>query len=432
MIEELKRCRVWVAYTLMWILNFSYLWYLETVMKDTISGVIEMNQSKDFIQSIHSLALQSTNVFPYSIFYFFILLLLVISRSIYKNHIHHQFFYVLIEICLGFEILKHISFCSTSILFLILADSLMCVDKEKYRNLFLISMLGLLFVANYGFLSGIFPMISFSEYLSVYNANTQSILSGIETTLSNLSLVLFIVFMILYLQQQMDETQKFAALNNELKRLNVQLKGYANLREKMGETKERNRLAREIHDTLGHTLTGLSVGLEACKVMIDQNPEATKNQLSILQESASRGLTDVRRSVDKLKPDALERYSLKEALDMLIVDYQKMTDVTVLYLCHLPLVDLNADEEDMVYRVVQEGMTNAVRHGHATKIYVSIAQIDENLIVIVEDNGSGCKEIKPGFGLDHLTERIQMLHGKIRYYGSDGFELIVEMPVRGR
>ena len=74
MIEELKRCRVWVAYTLMWILNFSYLWYLETVMKDTISGVIEMNQSKDFIQSIHSLALQSTNVFPYSIFYFFILI----------------------------------------------------------------------------------------------------------------------------------------------------------------------------------------------------------------------------------------------------------------------------------------------------------------------------------------------------------------------
>lgn len=430
MIEELKRCRVWAAYSFMWILNFCYLWYLETIMKDTISGVIRMNRSKDFIQSIRSLSLQSTNVFPYSIFYFFILLLLVVARSFYKNYQNHQFLYVFIEIGLGFAILKHISFCSTSILFLILADFLMCTTSQKYRYLFMASMLVLLFVANYGFLSGIFPMVSFSEYLSVYNSQTQSLLSGIETTLSNLNLVLFIVFMILYLQQQMDETQRFAALNNELKRLNAQLKGYANLREKMGETKERNRLAREIHDTLGHTLTGLSVGLEACKVMIDKNPKATKEQLVVLQQSASRGLTDVRRSVDKLKPDALERYSLKEALDMMIVDYQRTTDVTVLYLCHLPLVDFNADEEDMIYRVVQEGMTNAVRHGHATKIYVSIAQVDDRLIVIVEDNGKGCKEITPGFGLVHLTERIQMLHGTIRYYGTNGFELIVEMPIR--
>ena len=58
--------------------------------------------------------------------------------------------------------------------------------------------------------------------------------------------------------------------------------------------------------------------------------------------------------------------SLKEALDMMIMDFQKLTDVTILYLCHLPLVNLNADEEEIVYRVVQEGMTNSVRHGPAT------------------------------------------------------------------
>jgi signal transduction histidine kinase len=198
----------------------------------------------------------------------------------------------------------------------------------------------------------------------------------------------------------------------------------------MGETKERNRLAREIHDTLGHTLTGLSVGLEACQVMIDRDVNVTKAQLGILQESAKRGLTDVRRSVDKLKPDALERYSLKEALDMMIMDFQKLTDVTILYLCHLPLVNLNADEEEIVYRVVQEGMTNSVRHGHATKIYVSIAQADNNLIIIIEDNGQGCKDVNPGFGIHHLTERINLLQGRIRYYGDNGFELIVEIPMR--
>ena len=114
----------------------------------------------------------------------------------------------------------------------------------------------------------------------------------------------------------------------------------------------------------------------------------------------------------------------------MIMDYQKLTDVTILYLCHLPLVNLNADEEEIVYRVVQEGMTNSVRHGHATKIYVSIAQADNNLIIIIEDNGQGCKDVKPGFGIHHLTERIDLLQGRIRYYGDKGFELIVEIPMR--
>ena len=70
-------------------------------------------------------------------------------------------------------------------------------------------------------------------------------------------------------------------MNNELKNLNEQLKEYADIREKMGETRERNRLAREIHDTLGHTLTGLSVGLDACVVTSDIDLEATKKQLRL-------------------------------------------------------------------------------------------------------------------------------------------------------
>ncbi len=117
--------------------------------------------------------------------------------------------------------------------------------------------------SNYGYLSNYIPMISFQEYLSVYNSRTQGLLMGIEVTLTNLNIVLFIAYIFLYLQKQMNETQKFASLNAELKRLNIQLKGYANLREKMGETKERNRLAREIHDTLGHTFTTSKFGSES-------------------------------------------------------------------------------------------------------------------------------------------------------------------------
>ena len=328
--------------------------------------------------------------------------------------------------------MKNVAFASNCILFIVMADALLYIEKPVQRNIALGIVMLIYLCSNYGFLSNLIPMISFTEYLSVYNSSTRAILSGIVTAMTSLVQIVFVVYMFLFIQIQMDETQRFAAMSNELKRLNIQLKGYANIREKMGETKERNRLAREIHDTLGHTLTGISVGLEASKVMVEKNPDATKKQLEILSESAKKGLQDVRRSVDKLKPDALDRYSLKEALDILIVDFQKMTNVTVLYLCHCPLVNLNADEEDFIYRIVQEGMTNAVRHGHADKIYVSIAQTENDIIIVIEDNGQGCAHIEPGFGIHHLTERIELLQGKLRYYGRNGFELIAELPIRRR
>ena len=422
MIQNIKKYNVWIVYVCMWLFSFFTVWYTAIVMYYTLVHVTQSGYASDFIKSISTLSNVPIRSFYIAVFGFVGLFCFVTMRKKIKFFNRHQIIPILIELFLSLLIMKNISFSTTCILYLIIADSLLYVDKPFDRSICIILVFLAYMLSNYGYLSNYIPMISFQEYLSVYNSTTQGLLLGIEVTLSNLNIVLFIAYIFMYLQKQMDETQKFAALNAELKRLNIQLKGYANLREKMGETKERNRLAREIHDTLGHTLTGLSVGLEACKVMIDKDVNVTKAQLGILEESAKRGLTDVRRSVDKLKPDALDRYSLKEALDMMIMDFQKLTDVTILY--------LNADEEEIVYRVVQEGMTNSVRHGHATKIYVSIAQAENNLIIIIEDNGQGCKDVKVGFGIHHLTERINLLQGRIRYYGNNGFELIVEIPMR--
>ena len=86
---------------------------------------------------------------------------------------------------------------------------------------------------------------------------------------------MFILYMIFLVQEKINESKKFLQMNQELQDLNEQLKEYANIREKMGATRERNRLAREIHDTLGHTLTGLSVGIDACVLMSEIDPAAT-------------------------------------------------------------------------------------------------------------------------------------------------------------
>lgn len=428
--SRLKENGLEISYYLMWILNFCLIWFTSLVIGYTISRIISLGQARSFIEKVAFISGHSIQGVVIALGAFFGLMIFSFCRDRIKWFHHHAVFSVLMEIGLCLVILRNLSFGTATVLLIEMADCLIYVHRPFHRNLCVGLILCLYLVLNYGFLSMVFPMTSFQEYLLVYSVPIQGLLFGIHTFIFNLNMVVFLIFMFMFIQRQMDETQKVSSINQELNRLNVQLKGYANLREKMGETKERNRLAREIHDTLGHTLTGLSVGLEACKVMIKANPEATEKQLSVLQESAKRGLQDVRRSVDKLKPDALERYSLKEALDIMIMDFEKTTDVTVLYLCHLPLVNLNADEEDIIYRMVQEGMTNALRHGKATKIYVSIAQDDDHLILVIEDNGLGCHTIEPGFGLHHLQERVELLHGKLRYYGVNGFELIAEIPLR--
>ena len=75
-------------------------------------------------------------------------------------------------------------------------------------------------------------------------------------------------------------------------------------------------------------------------------------------------------------------------------------------------------------------MTNSVRHGQASRIYISFGKDQDSLILIIEDDGKGCVDIQEGFGLHHMKERIALLNGNVRFYGRDGFEVLVELPLR--
>ena len=92
--------------------------------------------------------------------------------------------------------------------------------------------------------------------------------------------------------------------------------------------------------------------------------------------------------------------------------------------------DFNQDEEDMIYRVVQESITNAIRHGKAKQIDVNLWKEDKWLNLEIKDNGIGCEEIHTGFGLIHIEERIKMLKGTVEYDGSNGFKVTARIPIR--
>lgn len=289
----------------------------------------------------------------------------------------------------------------------------------------------------YGFLSVNFNLYDVQDYISYYSSSLQSYLIGIYNILTSLNIVFFILSCTLMIQKQRGTIQEVNELyeqlskaNGNLQKANTELHKYAIMKEKMGETKERNRLAREIHDTLGHTLTGISAGLDACLATIDVAPESTKKQLELISDVTREGIKEVRRSVSELRPDTLERLSLEYAIRKMVDDNNRMTNTKITFDCRLSHLKFDEDEENAIYRVIQESVTNAVRHGHAENIDIVMEKVDGEICLSIKDNGCGCGEIKSGFGTKHIQERIQMLNGNVEFDGSDGFLVYATIPIR--
>ena len=219
-------------------------------------------------------------------------------------------------------------------------------------------------------------------------------------------------------------------LYQQLQQANEQLRIYAEESAHTAQVQERNRLAREIHDTLGHVLTGITAGADACIQMMDDSPEMARHQMELIADTARNGMNDVRRSVKALRPDSLEKENLSGALNKMCASMAQSSGAQIQLEESLAGLTLSQDEEDCVYRTVQEGITNAIRHGHATRVQVRCHIEDGVLEVSVRDNGIGCKSVTPGFGLQHMQERMLMLGGTFWYENSDGFCIRAEIPLR--
>ncbi|MCR4806445.1 MAG: sensor histidine kinase [Lachnospiraceae bacterium] len=249
---------------------------------------------------------------------------------------------------------------------------------------------------------------------------------------SLLNTFLFILFMLYQIRKHMNENERIMMLNESLKEANIKLEEYSKSSALMAQTAERNRLAREIHDTIGHSLTGIVTGLDACLMMFDKDRDLVKTQLGAIAEVARTGMTDVRQSVKALRPDALEKLPLDEAIEKLIDEMGRSTGVNIDYHCQGKLSDsFDETEEETIYRTIQESITNAISHGNASNINIDIKRSEDNLLTIdIKDNGSGSTNPQKGFGLTHMEERLSMLGGSLSIDGSDGFRVRARMPIR--
>ncbi len=240
--------------------------------------------------------------------------------------------------------------------------------------------------------------------------------------------VVFVAGFTIVTQREAAQRTKIEQLAAELRSANAVLAHYATQVEQLATMQERNRLAREIHDTLGHYLTALSVQLEAARALLSKQPAAVEPIITKAQTLARDGLSEVRRSVAALRATPIENKPLPDALRELVTEAQA-SGLDVAYRVEGNASAVSAAIEMTLYRAVQEGLTNIRKHANATCAEVWLLYQPDQVLVRVQDNGSQpSKANDAGFGLIGLRERAQLLRGHVKTSWQNGFMLEVSVP----
>ncbi|MEA3397064.1 MAG: sensor histidine kinase, partial [Chloroflexota bacterium] len=194
---------------------------------------------------------------------------------------------------------------------------------------------------------------------------------------------------------------------------------------------ERNRLAREIHDSLGHYLTAITVQLEAAGKLVAMQPERAAQAIATAQGLTRESLSEVRRSVAALRASPLDTASLGKAIGEVAENF-RAGGVATTFTIEGEAYPLPIQTKTALYRVAQEGLTNVRKHANASAVQVTLAYAPEQVTLTISDNGTGRRgEEVAGFGLLGLRERIALLGGLLEAadYPEGGFRLRVEVPV---
>lgn len=273
----------------------------------------------------------------------------------------------------------------------------------------------------YGVISLIFLLISSSIKMI---SETENLIADDFVYMIMITSVMYIlVFSMFYI------IKKQIILNNRLHFLMYELKEKNQCLEEMSVIRERNRIAREIHDTLGHTLTGAIIQLEAAKKQVKIDKQLTIKTIEDTQNIVRSGFSDVKRAIKALRPIMVEENTLKDSLELLFERVQKDFDFTINYNIDL-LSDIPNNIKVSVYRIVQELITNSKRHGNANSMQIDIIYQDNIIKIDTKDNGKGSKVIHEGYGLTGIRERVNSLSGNVYFNSQEnmGFNTSISIP----
>ncbi|MCB9135184.1 MAG: sensor histidine kinase [Anaerolineales bacterium] len=235
-----------------------------------------------------------------------------------------------------------------------------------------------------------------------------------------------------YLIVQLMKTQR--SQRTALQKANADLQGYLVTQEQLTTSRERNRLARELHDTLAHTLSMLAVQLEATKAVWEDDPGEAHTLLDQSLSATRAGLTETRRALQALRASPLEDLGLALALQALAESVSNRNGLHVEVQIPENLPALSPLAEQTLYRTAQESLANITQHAGATHAALYLLHADNALTLTISDNGRG---FDPGtvagdahFGLRGLQERAEMAGGRFSIQSKPGQGTEIKLTIQ--
>ncbi|MBN1315216.1 MAG: sensor histidine kinase, partial [Anaerolineales bacterium] len=238
-------------------------------------------------------------------------------------------------------------------------------------------------------------------------------------------------------REHREQAEKLAA---ELAEAHRQLQDYATQAEELAVTRERARLAHEIHDTVGHALTALDVQLELLARLPPGHSEQRQQIASQSRSLVKDGLADLRRAVRALRPAALESFPLPDAISTLVSDFEQTTNIQTTWKVGGEAAALPSRLAAPLYRAAQEALTNIRKHApEAQQATIQLQYGQEAVVLTITNDGAnfnpnplaGNSRIMGGYGLQGLRERAEQLGGKFLAISDEtgNFTLEIQLPL---
>ena len=246
----------------------------------------------------------------------------------------------------------------------------------------------------------------------------------------------FVLLLVNALLVERESRQKLAIANEQLRQYSRRIEDQATLQ-------ERNRIAREIHDSLGHSLTAQSIQLENALMFLQSNVDKAQTFVQEAKRLGKDALQEVRHSIATLRSNPLQGQSLEEAIASLVDDFHRTTGIVpeckinlsfiVPDSTHKLALPLPADISTAIYRITKEALTNIYKHSEATQVTIDLQANAEALYLLIEDNGRGFhpEENTTGFGIKGMQERTVALGGQFNIISQPetGCRITVYIPL---
>ena len=223
---------------------------------------------------------------------------------------------------------------------------------------------------------------------------------------------------------------KLRVSDEKLIEANKELEGYVESIEELTLLKERNRISREIHDSVGHTLSTAMIQLSAMEAIAEKEDSSMKDMVGNLRAFISESFQDVKRAVRELKPDEYDNYQGILRIQEVCKNFERMSGVQVKVIISKSDWNLSTKQINHLYRMTQEVLSNSLKHGKATMVKVIMNFAEDEFVISFNDNGVGTdKIVESGLGLRSIRERAEEIDGLVDMKSSEGNGFFVKVIV---